>query len=74
MQESVVKEKIEKLEVRRTSLKKKRQEIRETVEKTLVAKDKNLKRLKKRLRRVHQKKARLSGMLDGGKKAVKGED
>ncbi|MHB1925807.1 MAG: hypothetical protein ACYCRD_00865 [Leptospirillum sp.] len=74
MQESVIKEKIEKLEVRRASLKKKRKEIRETVDKTLVAKDKNLKRLKKRLRRVHHKKSRLSGMLDGGKKAVKGED
>ncbi|KGA92789.1 hypothetical protein ACSYAY_10520 [Leptospirillum ferriphilum] len=73
MDESIVKGKIEKLNVRRDGLKKKQQELRSSLEKTQQPKDKNLKRIKKRLRRVYQKKNRFAALLPSEKEAGKGE-
>lgn len=73
MDEAIVKGKIEKLNVRRAGLKKKQQEIRSNVEKTLQPKDKNLKRIKKRLRRVCQKKNRFASLLPAENESGKGE-
>ncbi|MCL4461375.1 MAG: hypothetical protein M1297_06675 [Nitrospirae bacterium] len=73
MDEAIVKKKIEKLDTRRSGLKKKRQEICEKIDETQRSKDKDLKRIKKRLRRVYQKKERFTRLLPATKEAGKGE-